>query len=168
MDKTTHEAIGLAQLAYDGTPHRSKLPFVVYGCVSMSTRPDPWGLGAVEIATRNGIIPGSVGLTQAHPQIKPPAMKNSLTPDLVQLRSTLPIRALVLMINTQIMGAKTSFGQNSFTWLLVIYGALQLSIYYTGINICHTCSTYDSLYAWNNTSFFEELMPNIAWKPLAW
>ena len=61
----------------------------------MSTRPDPWGSGAVEIAARDGIIPGSVGLAQAHPPTKPLAMMKSLPPDLVQLRSTLPMRALV-------------------------------------------------------------------------
>ena len=41
----------------------------------MSTRLDPWEPGAVEIATRNGMIPGSVGLAQAHPLTKPPAMR---------------------------------------------------------------------------------------------
>ena len=40
---------------------------VVYGCVSMSTRPDSLGSGAVRTATRNGIIPGSVGLAQNYP-----------------------------------------------------------------------------------------------------
>ena len=40
---------------------------VVHGCESMLTRPDPSGSGAVEIATRNGIIPGSMGLAQTHP-----------------------------------------------------------------------------------------------------
>ena len=50
----------------------------------------------MEIATRNVIFPGSVGLAQAHPLTKPLAMGNGLQPDLVQLRSTLPIRALVL------------------------------------------------------------------------
>ena len=52
----------------------------------MSTRPEPWGSGAVEIvervktvetATRNGIVPGSVGLAQGHPLLitKPPALR---------------------------------------------------------------------------------------------
>ena len=50
----------------------------------------------MEIATRNVIFPGSVGLAQAHPLTKPLAMGDGLPPDLVQLRSTLPIRALVL------------------------------------------------------------------------
>ena len=40
---------------------------VVYGCVSISTRPGPWGSGAVEAATQNGIIPDTAGLAQAHP-----------------------------------------------------------------------------------------------------
>ena len=62
----------------------------------MSTRPVPSGSGLVEIATRKVIFPGSVGLAQAHPLTKPPAMGDGLPPDLVQLRSTLPIRALVL------------------------------------------------------------------------
>ena len=50
----------------------------------------------MEIATRNVIFPGSVGLAPAHPLTKPLAMGDGLPPDLVQLRSTLPIRALVL------------------------------------------------------------------------
>ena len=50
----------------------------------------------MEIATLNVIFPGSVGLAQAHPLTKPLAMGDGLPPDLVQLRSTLPIRALVL------------------------------------------------------------------------
>ena len=50
----------------------------------------------MEVATRNVIFPGSVGLAQAHPLTKPLAMGDSLPPDLVQLRSTQPIRALVL------------------------------------------------------------------------
>ena len=70
---------------------------VVHGCVSMSTRRDPWGSGAVEIATRNGIIPGSVGPAQAHPLTKSPDRRKQPSAGLgVQLRSTLPIRALVL------------------------------------------------------------------------
>ena len=40
----------------------------------MSTRPDPRGSGAVEIVTRDDIISGSVGLAQAHPLTKCPAM----------------------------------------------------------------------------------------------
>ena len=43
----------------------------------MSTRPDPWGSGAVEIAeiaTQNVVIPDSVGLAQPRPLTKPPAM----------------------------------------------------------------------------------------------
>ena len=47
----------------------------------------------MEIATLNVISPGSVGLAQAHPLTKPLAMGDGLPPDLVQLRSTLPIRA---------------------------------------------------------------------------
>ena len=50
----------------------------------------------MEIATRNVIFSGSVGLAQAHPQTKPLAMGDGLPPDLVHSRSTLPIRALVL------------------------------------------------------------------------
>ena len=50
------------------------------------------------VATRNVIFPASVGLAQAHPLTKPLAMGDGLPPDLVQLRSTLPIRALVLGI----------------------------------------------------------------------
>ena len=42
----------------------------------MSTLPGPWGSGAVEITTRNGIIPGSMGLAQAHPLTKHPTMRN--------------------------------------------------------------------------------------------
>ena len=72
---------------------------VLYGCVCMSTRPVPRGSVSVEIrATRNVIFPGSVGLAQAHPLTKPLAMGDGLPPDLVQLRSTLPIRALVLVV----------------------------------------------------------------------
>ena len=41
----------------------------------MPIRPDPWGSGAVEIATRDGIILGSVGLAQAHSLAKHPAMR---------------------------------------------------------------------------------------------
>ena len=51
---------------------------VVYGCVSMPTRLDPWGSGAVEIAAGTLMIvipPASVGFAQAHPLIKPPAMR---------------------------------------------------------------------------------------------
>ena len=62
----------------------------------MSTRLDRWGSDAVEIATRKVMPPGSVGLAQAHPLTKPPAMRNSLPPDIVHLWSTLPVRALVL------------------------------------------------------------------------
>ena len=50
----------------------------------------------MEIATRNIIFPGSVGLAQAHPLTKPLAVGDGLPPDLVQLRSTLSFRALVL------------------------------------------------------------------------
>ena len=50
----------------------------------------------MEIATRNVIFLGSAGLAQAHPLTKPLAMGDGLPPDLVQLRATLPIRALVL------------------------------------------------------------------------
>ena len=52
----------------------------------------------MELATRNVISPGSVGLAQAHPLTKPLAMGDGLPPDLIQLRSTPPIRALVLGI----------------------------------------------------------------------
>ena len=48
---------------------------VVCGCVNMSTQPDLWGSAAVEIATRNAIVPGIVGLAQAHPLTKPPAIR---------------------------------------------------------------------------------------------
>ena len=41
----------------------------------MSTRPEPRGSSGVEIATRNAIIPGSVGLAQARPLTKNPAMR---------------------------------------------------------------------------------------------
>ena len=60
----------------------------------------------MEIATRNVIFPGSVGLAQAHPLTKPLAMGDGLPPDLVQLRSTLPIRALVLG-NASVPGTRT-------------------------------------------------------------
>ena len=45
------------------------LPLVVYGCVSMSTRIDPWGSCAMGIAPQKVTPPGSVGLAQAraHP-----------------------------------------------------------------------------------------------------
>ena len=61
----------------------------------------------MEIATQNVIFPGSVGLAQAHPLTKPLAMGDGLPPGLVQLRSTLPIRALVLGMNN-IFGAETT------------------------------------------------------------
>ena len=48
---------------------------VVYGCVSTSTRLDPWGLPAVEIAIGNVILPGSVGHVQACPLTKRPALR---------------------------------------------------------------------------------------------
>ena len=41
----------------------------------MSTRPEPLRSGAVEIAVGNVVIPGSVGLAQAHPVTKTPAMR---------------------------------------------------------------------------------------------
>ena len=41
----------------------------------MSTRLDPWGSGAVEIATRKVIPPGSMGLVQARPLATPPAIR---------------------------------------------------------------------------------------------
>ena len=44
-----------------GSPHHfssASCAAVVYGYVSMSTRPDPWGSGAVEIDTRNVILSG--------------------------------------------------------------------------------------------------------------
>ena len=69
---------------------------VVYGCVSVSTRLDPWRSGAVEIATRKVIPPGSVGLAQAYLHQQPPRpWESSLPPHLSQLRSTIPIRASV-------------------------------------------------------------------------
>ena len=52
----------------------------------------------MDIATRNVIFPGSVRLAQAHPLTKPLAMGDGLPPDLVQLRSTLPIRALAVVL----------------------------------------------------------------------
>ena len=45
----------------------------------MSTRLAPWGSGAVEVATQNVIFPGSVGLAQAHPLTRPPAMRKQLS-----------------------------------------------------------------------------------------
>ena len=60
---------------------------VVYRRLSMSARLDPWGSGAVEIATSWG----SAGLAQAHHKKNPRIPENSLPPDLVQLRSTLPV-----------------------------------------------------------------------------
>ena len=53
------------------------------GPVSMSTRPDPEGLDT---------SPGSVGLARAHPLNKNPGY-GAFPPDLVQLRSTLPVGA---------------------------------------------------------------------------
>ena len=44
---------------------------VVYGCMGILTRLDPSGSG-VEVATGKIILPGSVGLAQAHPQTKNP------------------------------------------------------------------------------------------------
>ena len=41
----------------------------------MSTRLDPWGSGAVAIATRNVIFACSVGLVQAHPLTNPLALR---------------------------------------------------------------------------------------------
>ena len=41
----------------------------------MSIRLDPWGSGAVEIATWQVNPPGRVGLAQAHPPTKPPATR---------------------------------------------------------------------------------------------
>ena len=52
----------------------------------------------MEIATRNVIFPGSVGLAQAHPLTKPLAMGDGLPPDLVQLRSALPILEYVKVV----------------------------------------------------------------------
>ena len=60
----------------------------------MPNRHDRWGSGAVEIATGNVFIPSSSGLAKAHSLTQSAAMRNSLPPDLVQLLSTLPIRAL--------------------------------------------------------------------------
>ena len=41
----------------------------------MLFRLDPWGSGAVEIATRNAILADSVGVAQAHPLTRPLAMR---------------------------------------------------------------------------------------------
>ena len=61
----------------------------------MSTRPVPWGSGSVEIAIRNGIFPGSVGLAQAHPLTKLLAMGDGLPPVLVHpIHSGVGLRAL--------------------------------------------------------------------------
>ena len=53
----------------------------------MSARLDLWGSGAVEIATRKVIPPGSVGLAQAHRLTNPLAMRRQpsagLGPDTV-------------------------------------------------------------------------------------
>ena len=63
-----------------------KLPFVVYGFVSISNRLEPWGSGTIKGATRNVVIPGSLGLAQAHALTKPPAVREiSLLPGLFQL-----------------------------------------------------------------------------------
>ena len=57
----------------------------------MSTPPEPWGSGVVEIATRRVLPPSSVGLAQAHLQWRSPRpWENSLPPGLVQSRSALP------------------------------------------------------------------------------
>ena len=47
---------------------------VLYGGVGVSTRPDAWGSGAVEIATRNVFITGSVRVAKGH-LTTPPAMR---------------------------------------------------------------------------------------------
>ena len=67
------------------------------GLVSMSTRPDPEeGSGTVEINhPEMPSSPGGVGLARAHPLTKNLGY-GAFPPDLVQLRSTLSVGALVL------------------------------------------------------------------------
>ena len=65
----------------------------------MSTRPVPW----VRVRFGGDSHPechlfGQCGTCVSSPTNTPPAMRDGLPPDLVQLRSTLPIRALVLGI----------------------------------------------------------------------
>ena len=59
---------------------------VVYGRVSVLTQLDPWGSGAVEIATGKVILPGSMGHAQAHTLPNPRPPENIFPLDLVQLR----------------------------------------------------------------------------------
>ena len=54
----------------------------------MSTRPDPRGSGAVEVmevATRNGIIPGSVGLLKTSDRCSTQIAKMTIDPEFVEL-----------------------------------------------------------------------------------
>ena len=71
-----------------------KLPHFQVGLVSMSTRPDPEGSGTVEIATRRcprlRVVWDLRELTHKNPG------HGAFPPDLAQLRSTLPVGALVL------------------------------------------------------------------------
>ena len=69
-----------------GCPWRSRHHYfpaaqatAVFGCARISTRLDPCGLGAVEIATRKAIPPCSVGLAQAPRQTNTPAMREQQT-----------------------------------------------------------------------------------------
>ena len=62
----------------------------------MTTRLDPWGTGVMEMATRSVIPPGSVGVAQAHPLTKPPAVRKQ--PDaglgpVTTVHPMIPIRA---------------------------------------------------------------------------
>ena len=66
------------------------------GLVSMSTRPDPEGSGTVEMATRSRPCLRVVWDLRELTQNKNPGHE-AFPPDLVQLRSTLPVGALVLV-----------------------------------------------------------------------
>ena len=67
----------------------------VYGYVRMSTRLDPWGSGAVEIATRKFIPPTSVGFARAHQTNKTLVMRKQPPAGIGPVTSTLPVRASV-------------------------------------------------------------------------
>ena len=83
------------------------------GLVSMSTRPDPEGLGTVEIATRCLRLRVVWDLRELTHQQHPG--HGAVPPDLVQLRSTLPVGALVLGNNRDKMSGTYKFPGLCFT-----------------------------------------------------
>ena len=70
------------------------------GLVSISTRPDPEGSGTVEIATRRRPRLRAVWDLRELTHYQKPGY-GAFPPDLVQLRSTLPVGALVFGIKTE-------------------------------------------------------------------